>query len=275
MERGISVRRTEIIGPVKVDHLQSWSQTFRSDQTEMVRSIWCTDRNFRNFGFSGTRSLTNNTRLLYCDNKWFVTCQRHFDSSYPITSPLNWQTTTCNNMTTQLTSQVNNQSLISTTGVIQLTLTLKMTIHRLSKYQLQSTTVLFRATLTRTIVTMPGRSCSSCLWCYKPWYTPTSCLLNLRGLAIITQGGVFLGILGGGVPPPPPVLQILTLFQTKKCQFSHPSSDQGPVVRSPISVNPGVNFNLGSFFFWSTAFPQVVFSILFRVSYHQVVDEKN
>ena len=128
MERGISVRRTEIIGPVKVDHLQSWSQTFRSDQTEMVRSIWCTDRNFRNFGFSGTSSLTNNTRLLYCDNKWFVTCQRHFDSSYPITSPLNWQTTTCNNMTTQLTSQVNNQSLISTTGVIQLTLTLKMTI---------------------------------------------------------------------------------------------------------------------------------------------------
>ena len=49
----------------------------------------------------------------------------------------------------------------------------------------------------------------------------------------------------------------------------------GSVVRSPISANSGLNFNPGSFFFWSTAFPRVVFSILFRVSYHQIVDEKN
>ena len=39
MERDISVRPTEITGPVKVHHLQSWSRIFQSDQTEMVCSI--------------------------------------------------------------------------------------------------------------------------------------------------------------------------------------------------------------------------------------------
>ena len=37
--------------------------------------------------------------------------------------------------------------------------------------------------------------------------------------------GAFLGILGGGGEGGRPVLQILTLFQTKKCYFSHPFSD--------------------------------------------------
>ena len=39
MERDISVRPTEMTRPVTVDHLQSWSRIFRSDQTEIVRSI--------------------------------------------------------------------------------------------------------------------------------------------------------------------------------------------------------------------------------------------
>ena len=39
MERDISVRPTEMTRPVTVDHPQSWSRIFRSDQTEMVRSI--------------------------------------------------------------------------------------------------------------------------------------------------------------------------------------------------------------------------------------------
>ena len=39
MERDISVRPTEMTRPVTVDHLQSWSRRFRSDQTEMGRSI--------------------------------------------------------------------------------------------------------------------------------------------------------------------------------------------------------------------------------------------
>ena len=55
IERDISVPPTEMTRLVKVDHLQSWSQIFRSDQTEMVRSIWCTNRNFRNFGLNGKR----------------------------------------------------------------------------------------------------------------------------------------------------------------------------------------------------------------------------
>ena len=55
MEKGISVRPTKMTRPAKVDHLQSWSRIFRSDQTEMVRSIWCTNRNFRNFGLNGKR----------------------------------------------------------------------------------------------------------------------------------------------------------------------------------------------------------------------------
>ena len=57
MERDISVRPTEITGPVKVHHLQSWSRIFRSDQTEMVCSIWCTNQNFRNFELKGKRSV--------------------------------------------------------------------------------------------------------------------------------------------------------------------------------------------------------------------------
>ena len=55
MERDISGRPTEMTRPVTVDHLQSWSRIFRSDQTEMVRSIWCTNRNYRNFGLNGKR----------------------------------------------------------------------------------------------------------------------------------------------------------------------------------------------------------------------------
>ena len=51
MERVISVRPTEITGPVKVQHLQSWSRIFWSDQTEMVCSIWCTNQNFRNLNW--------------------------------------------------------------------------------------------------------------------------------------------------------------------------------------------------------------------------------
>ena len=51
-----SVRPTPIAGPIKVDHLQSCSQIFRSDQTQMVRSISCTNRNFGNFGLNGKRA---------------------------------------------------------------------------------------------------------------------------------------------------------------------------------------------------------------------------
>ena len=60
MDRDILVHQTEITGPVKEDHLQSWSRIFRSDQTEMVHSInfdvQCTNQNFWNFGLNGKRA---------------------------------------------------------------------------------------------------------------------------------------------------------------------------------------------------------------------------
>ena len=44
--------------------------------------------------------------------------------------------------------------------------------------------------------------------------------------------------------------------------------DQGPVVRRPISANPGLNFNPGFFFFCSKAFSQIIFPIPFTASTH-------
>jgi len=49
----------------------------------------------------------------------------------------------------------------------------------------------------------------------------------------------------------------------------------GPVVGRLISANPGLNFNPGLFFFSSKAFSRTIFSILFRVANHQIVDKKN
>ena len=64
IKQDISVRPTEITVPVKVDQLQSWSRIFRSDQTEMVRCIWCTNRNVRNFGLNRKGPLKLCTYLL-------------------------------------------------------------------------------------------------------------------------------------------------------------------------------------------------------------------
>ena len=47
------------------------------------------------------------------------------------------------------------------------------------------------------------------------------------------------------------------------------------VVRRPVSANPGLNFNPGLFFFSSKAFSLKIFSVLFRVANHQIVDKKN
>ena len=49
----------------------------------------------------------------------------------------------------------------------------------------------------------------------------------------------------------------------------------GPVVRRPISANPGLNFNPGLFYFLSKAFSGAIFSIHFGVTNHQIVDKKN
>ena len=50
---------------------------------------------------------------------------------------------------------------------------------------------------------------------------------------------------------------------------------QGPVVRTPVNTNLGLNFNPGSFFLLSKALSGIIFSILFRVSNHQIVGKEN
>ena len=49
----------------------------------------------------------------------------------------------------------------------------------------------------------------------------------------------------------------------------------GPVVRTPVSANPGLNFNPGFFFLSSKAHCRIIFSILFRVSNHQIEGKEN
>ena len=43
----------------------------------------------------------------------------------------------------------------------------------------------------------------------------------------------------------------------------------------PVTANPGLNFNLGFVFFLSKALSGIIFSILFRVSNHQIVGKEN
>ena len=52
-------------------------------------------------------------------------------------------------------------------------------------------------------------------------------------------------------------------------------SNLGPVVRTPVSANPGLNFNPGFFIFLSKALSQIIFSFLFRVSNYQIVGKEN
>ena len=49
----------------------------------------------------------------------------------------------------------------------------------------------------------------------------------------------------------------------------------GRVVQTPVSTNPGLNFNPGFFFFLSKALSRIIFSIIFRVSNHQIVGKEN
>ena len=51
------------------------------------------------------------------------------------------------------------------------------------------------------------------------------------------------------------------------------NKQQGPVVRRPISDNPGLNFNPGHFFFSPRAFSRTISSILFRVANHQIAEK--
>ena len=50
---------------------------------------------------------------------------------------------------------------------------------------------------------------------------------------------------------------------------------QGPVVRTPVSANPGFNFNPGFLFFLLKALYRVILSFLLRVSNHQIEGKVN
>ena len=80
--------------------------------------------------------------------------------------------------------------------------------------------------------------------------------------------------------PPGPLLWMRHWFQprlkeTKRLKGVWGHGPQDPVVRRPISTNPGLNFNPGLLFFSSKAFSRTIFSILFRVANHQIVHRKN
>ena len=47
-----------------------------------------------------------------------------------------------------------------------------------------------------------------------------------------------------------------------------------PVVRTPVSANPRLNFNPGFFVFLSKALSRIIFSIIFRVSNYQILGQE-
>ena len=51
--------------------------------------------------------------------------------------------------------------------------------------------------------------------------------------------------------------------------------NQGPVVRTPVTANPGLNFNPRFFFCLLKALSRITFFILFRVSNHGIVPKEN
>ena len=94
------------------------------------------------------------------------TGQWHLSLHSQKTSQLNWQTT--NGIPTQLTNQVNNQSLIPSSNVIQLIWTLKVT-NLVAKRRSLSTTVLFRTTLCKSKL----RQLAIQIWqCQGEWLPP-------------------------------------------------------------------------------------------------------
>ena len=64
-------------------------------------------------------------------------------------------------------------------------------------------------------------------------------------------------------------------LMTKIWAWSFDGTLLGPVVRTPVSANPGLNFNQDFFFFSSKALFRIIFSIPFRASNHQIVGKEN
>ena len=73
-----------------------------------------------------------------------------------------------------------------------------------------------------------------------------------------------------GYPPPPPAFH--QAFLIICC---YPFALLGPVVGSPISAKPALNFNPSFFIPLFKSLFQVIFSFLFRASNHQIIDKTN
>ena len=57
--------------------------------------------------------------------------------------------------------------------------------------------------------------------------------------------------------------------------FTQPLPIQGPVVRRPISANPGLNFNLNFFIPLFKCLFRIVSGVLYRASNNHIRDKKN
>ena len=106
-------------------------------------------------------SLTVTVDRLKCTKLW------HYESSQPITSQLNWETT--NGIMTWFTNQINNRSLIPSTDVIQLTLTLKMTTAQVVETSLTCQQQFYSG------LCSPRQSCSTYLWKKDRQYSIVNC----------------------------------------------------------------------------------------------------
>ena len=70
-------------------------------------------------------------------------------------------------------------------------------------------------------------------------------------------------------------MRVKSQVRNLKYMYIKQETLQGPVVPRPISVNPGLNFNPGFFFYCSKVFSRVISSLLFRASNHQIVGINN
>ena len=78
----------------------------------------------------------------------------------------------------------------------------------------------------------------------------------------------------------PTFLENIDKHSSKKISFCHVMEininqpGQGPVLWRSINTNLELNFRPGSFSFCLKAFHRIIFSVIFSVSNHQIVDKK-
>ena len=66
------------------------------------------------------------------------------------------------------------------------------------------------------------------------------------------------------------IIYLSSLCNILRCNYL-----QGPVVRTPVSSNPGLNIIEGFFYVSSKALSKIIFYIPFRALNHQIVGKEN